>query len=347
MKNKKLFLTITTILIFALLSALLLVGCTNWDKLKEKAEEVIDSFETPNVIEITEVEASGLSLSMGPTRVMNAGTENVYVERSVTATILPDSLTDKYVSWSIRWADNAVLNNDAISDYLQIDENTQGSLTVTLKCYKAFRGSNIILEAESRQGSKKANCLVTYVGVPTNVVINDPSGAGSYDIGTKVVDLLEVNRTYSLTLSASNIFNDVDPLFSDYQVDIIGYGNIIVDDFHQSARGQSWSFHPTKISFDSIVDKLVTVSVENGILKINTLNLYQNYYSSISEETVEGNGLTTITHDKFYDDDPDSLNLPYFGVKVYNDDYGFSAIYEFYMGEQVESLTLSPSSIIF
>lgn len=95
-------------------------------------------------------------LSMGDVQVMSATaqSESSYVSQSVTATIVPSTVVDKYVTWSIAWASDAALKNEDISNYVQIAEGSQGNLTCTLNCLKAFRGSKAILTCITRQGGK-------------------------------------------------------------------------------------------------------------------------------------------------------------------------------------------------
>lgn len=349
MKNKKLFLTITTILIFALLSALLLVGCTDLEKLKEKAEEVIDSFETQNVIEITEVEASGLSLSMGPTRVMNAGTESQYVSQTVTATILPETLFDKYIAWSISWAENVALSSEDIFSYLQITESSQGKQSAVLNCYRSFRGSDIILTATSRAGNKSCTAIIRFEGKPNNVNILSPEDVEKYNVGTKSVDSLLAGNIYNLNLEESNIFGDVGAGLSSYSVEISGSGKIYVADYNVSSRGAGFDIPVGGVSetveLKDIVNQLVSAKIENHLLILDIKMSYFSYYSSKEERYVEGTGNVTTYYDRFYSVYDDN-NRPFITITL-KSEFGYSASYEFHISENVESLTLSPSPIIF
>lgn len=349
MKNKKLFFTITAVLIFALLSALMLVGCTDWDKLKEKAEEVIDSFETQNVIEITEVEASGLSLSMGPAKVMNAGTESQYVSQTVTATILPETLSDKYIAWSISWAENVALSSEDIFSYLQITEFSQGKQSAILNCYQSFRGSDIILTATSRAGNKSCTAIIRFEGKPDSVNILSPEGVDKYNIGTKSVDSLLAGNIYTLNLEESNIFGDVGTELSSYSVEVSGSGKIYVADYNVSLRGANYDIPvggvTETVAIKDIVDQLVSVKIENQFLIVNTKMSYFSYYSYKEDHLVEGTGNVTTYYDRFfsvYDDN----NRPFITITL-KSEFGYSASYEFHIAENVESLTLSPSPIIF
>ena len=42
--------------------------------------------------------------------------EQVYVSQTVTATITPSTVVDKYVTWSVAWANDAPLKDKNISD---------------------------------------------------------------------------------------------------------------------------------------------------------------------------------------------------------------------------------------
>lgn len=71
--------------------------------------------------------------------------EQVYVSQTVTATITPSTVVDKYVTWSVAWANDAPLKDKNISDYIKVTDDSQGNLTATVNCYKSFKGSKAIL----------------------------------------------------------------------------------------------------------------------------------------------------------------------------------------------------------
>lgn len=100
--------------------------------------------------------------------------EQVYVSQTVTATITPSTVVDKYVTWSVAWANDAPLKDKNISDYIKVTDDSQGNLTATVNCYKSFKGSKAILTCTTRQGGKTGTVNIVYEGVPSSMVINAP-----------------------------------------------------------------------------------------------------------------------------------------------------------------------------
>ena len=96
-------------------------------------------------------------LTMGEATIVQAvpevskgdSTESVYVSQTVTATINPSTVVDKYVTWSVAWATDAPLKNSDISEYIKVTDESQGNLTATVNCYKSFKGSKAILDRKS------------------------------------------------------------------------------------------------------------------------------------------------------------------------------------------------------
>lgn len=183
----------------------------------------------------------------------NGTTESsAYVSQTVTATITPTTVVDKYVTWSIAWASDAPLKSSNISDYIKITDESQGNLTATVNCYKAFKGSKAILTCTTRQGNKTATIDVVYEGVPSSMKINSPSGVTKYNLGKDSVDLLYVGSTYSLNLAMDNIFHSVGSNFNDFTVTVTGVGSVTCGTYSQSGRGAGWSSHSNVVEFSKI-----------------------------------------------------------------------------------------------
>ena len=295
-------------------------------------------------------------LSMGEAVVMAAPeigktdntTESVYVSQSVTATITPITVVDKYVTWSIAWASDAPLKNSNISDYIKITDESQGNLTATVNCYKAFKGSKAILTCTTRQGNKTATIDVVYEGVPSSMTINSPSDVTKYNLGKDSVDLLYVGKTYSLNLAMDNIFHSVGSNFNDFTVTVTGVGSVTCGTYSQSKRGAGWSSHSNIVEFSKIAKEFVTTSTSGNTLTINVTKSLYDYYESSETKVVEGNGETTTYTNKLYSlNTDDSGNKPYFIVKVQHKTYNFSAEYKFFIGEEVSKVTASKATITF
>ena len=274
--------------------------------------------------------------------------EQVYVSQTVTATITPSTVVDKYVTWSVAWENNAPLKDKNISDYIKVTDDSQGNLTATVSCYKSFKGSKAILTCTTRQGGKTGTVDIVYEGVPSSMVINAPTGVTKYNLGKDSVDLLYVGKSYSLNLAMDNIFHSVGSNFNDFTVTVSGVGSVTCGTYSQSGRGAGWSSHSNIVDFNKIAKEFITCSTSGNTLSINVTKSLYDYYESKETKIVEGNGETTTYTNKLYSINTDSDgNKPYFLVTVKHKTLGFFAQYKFFIGEEVSKVTTSKATITF
>ena len=274
--------------------------------------------------------------------------EQVYVSQTVTATITPSTVVDKYVTWSVAWANDAPLKDKNISDYIKVTDDSQGNLTATVNCYKSFKGSKAILTCTTRQGGKTGTVDIVYEGVPSSMSITAPTGVTKYNLGKDSVDLLYVGKSYSLNLAMDNIFHSVGSNFNDFTVTVTGVGSVTCGSYSQSGRGAGWSSHSNVVDFSKIAKEFVTCSTSGNTLSINVTKSLYDYYESKETKIVEGNGETTTYTNKLYSINTDSDgNKPYFLVTVKHKTLGFSAQYKFFIGEEVSKVSPSKTTITF
>ena len=245
----------------------------------------------------------GQATLMGVKRAPDIGvienpTEQVYVSQTVTATINPSTVVDKYVTWSVAWASDAPLKDKDISEYIKVTDESQGNLTATINCYKSFKGSKAILTCTTRQGGKTGTVDIVYEGVPSSMVINAPSGVTKYNLGKDSVDLLYAGKTYSLNLAIDNVFHDVGTKFNDFDVTVTGVGTVQWADYVINPRGTGFNIDYSNIptmALDSMKSKLVSATVENGVLKIEAKDSYFNYYEAFNVNETYGGANGTYT----------------------------------------------------
>ena len=274
--------------------------------------------------------------------------EQVYVSQTVTATITPSTVVDKYVTWSVAWANDAPLKDKNISDYIKVTDDSQGNLTATVNCYKSFKGSKAILTCTTRQGGKTGTVNIVYEGVPSSMSITAPTGVTKYNLGKDSVDLLYVGNSYSLNLAMDNIFHSVGSNYNDFTVTVTGVGSVTCGSYSQSGRGAGWSSHSNIVDFNKIAKEFVTCSTSGNTLSINVTKSLYDYYESKETKIVEGNGETTTYTNKLYSINTDSDgNKPYFLVMVKHKTLGFSAQYKFFIGEEVSKVSPSKTTITF
>ena len=275
-------------------------------------------------------------------------TEQVYVSQTVTATINPSTVVDKYVTWSVAWAADAQLKDKDISEYIKVTDDSQGNLKATVNCYKSFKGSKAILTCTTRQGGKTATIDIVYDGIPSSMTIEAPSDVTKYNLGKNSVDLLYVGKTYSLNLAMDNVFHDVGSKFNNFTITVTGVGSVTCGSYSESGRGAGWNSYNNIVDFNKIAKEFVTCTTSGNTLSINVTKSFYDYYESKETKIVEGNGETTTYTNKLYSLNTDSDgNNPYFLVTVKHKTLGFSAQYKFFIGEEVSEVTTNKTVITF
>ncbi len=276
--------------------------------------------------------------------------EQVYVSQTVTATITPSTVVDKYVTWSVAWANDAPLKDKNISDYIKVTDDSQGNLTATVNCYKSFKGSKAILTCTTRQGGKTGTVNIVYEGVPSSMSITAPTGVTKYNLGKDSVDLLYAGKTYSLNLAMDNVFHDVGSNFNDFDVTVKGVGTVQWADYTINPRGTGFNIDYSNIptmSLESMKDKCVTATVEGGVLKIQAKDSYFNYYDKFTVNSTYGEPYGTYAKHYYASVKDADGNNPYFLVTAKHKTLGFSAQYKFFIGEEVSQVTPSKTTITF
>ena len=103
---------------------------------------------------------------------------------TLTATITPANATNKKVDWSVAWvnASSTWATGKTVTDYVTVTTATDGALTATVSCLKAF-GEQITVKVASRENATKAaSCTVDYVKKfdEADIAICAPTGGHDY-----------------------------------------------------------------------------------------------------------------------------------------------------------------------
>lgn len=172
--NKKLIAIAAAVVIFAVTLSLALVGCSSHKDTPHPDNDF--------AAEINNTEHIRLAMSeVTPYKWDNLNA----VSKTLTATVLPATAENKAVDWTCDWADES--NTANVSEYVTVTPETDGSTTATVTCFKAFTG-NVVITATTRENGYSATCIVTFVGLPTEISLNgslSPTG-GAYKVGVQM-----------------------------------------------------------------------------------------------------------------------------------------------------------------
>lgn len=134
------------------------------------------------------------------------------VSKKITATVLPVDAPDKSVDWSIEWC--IPIEGEAVTDYLTVTPDSDGSLTATITAYKGFEGASAYVKATTRVGGFTATCLVGYDGAPESLrfIYN-----GVEHITSDSIDLV-AGTTSNISLNLENTLGAVGSKYGNFEI---------------------------------------------------------------------------------------------------------------------------------
>ncbi len=270
-----------------LMAAILVVGsmftlasCVDFGDDTETTEESNapeNEAQTPlsvNDVSIKTVSSDMILLSASAP-VMMSTKAGAAVTQTLTATVIPATASNKAVDWSVEWADSS--NTATVTDYVTVTPASNGSTTATVTCKAAFTG-NIIVTVTTRESGYTAECIVSFVGKPTDINLSSSLAAQSdgYHVG--------VGKTYTFNVDLSNPFGQVGSTYNNIKVELGAVGSMVLGYKEQnvSSGNVTWySSSDTTVTLASLKDKFITVNYSNGVVTVNTLKSIESYYESM------------------------------------------------------------------
>lgn len=283
--NKRLVSIIGIVLVLATVLCCTLVGCSAKDNTAQIDTTPTGELQNDFAVETIDTQFVKLALSS----VAYAASENGSVSKTITATVLPATASNKAVDWSVEWG---ATNSTNVTDYVTVTPDSDGSTNATATCHQAFSG-NIIVTVTTRESGYSASCVVSFVGIPTDMSISGnvaPSG-DAYSLG--------VGQTYTFNVAMTNPFNSVGAAYNNVSCTLGAVGSINVGYMeHYNASGTDvWYETSNKVlTLDSIKDSFISTSYVNGQLTIVTVKSIESYYAT---KTRMDGGRTWGYSDKF------------------------------------------------
>ena len=265
---------------------------------------------------------------------MTKALNGAYAEQTISATVLPTSASNKLVDWSVAWGGEQTGN---VTDYVTVTPSTSGSTTASIKCYQAFEG-NIVVTVTTREGGFSADCIVTFVGLPTEININGPfseSDDGFYYIG--------VGNTYSFSVDLNNVFGTIGEDYKNVNMTLGAVGSIVLGTYESTSEGSKWyDASLTTVELQSMSDTFLTVNFADGVVNITTMKAIESYYEKL--ERIDG-GRTRYYTNKFKEY---ATNDAYFYVRLEVPNTGLTKLMKIKFDENVvANVEVNKSEIVF
>ena len=250
-----------------------------------------------------------------------ATTTGTTVSQTLTATVLPATATNKNVDWSVEWADSS--NTKTVTDYVTVTPASNGSTSATVTCKQPFTG-NIVVTVTTRESGYSAECIVSFVGKPTEIGVSSTLSAQSdgYHVG--------VGNTYTFNVDLSNPFGQVGSNFNNIKVELGAVGSVVLGSKEVYSSGGTKWYDTTlnTVTLDSLKDEFVTVNYSNGVVTVNTLKTIESYYESV--ERLDG-GRTRAYTNAF----KEYSGTCYFTVKITEQNSGLTKTFNIHFDDSV------------
>ena len=299
----------------------------------EIPDEPIEPIEPIEGYETEVVNSPYVRLMASP--MTRAATGN-YVEQTLTATVLPATAVNKAVDWSVAWADGQSGN---VTDYVTVTPSSNGSTTASVKCYQPFTG-NVVVTVTTRESGYSAECVVTFVGIPSEINLSGPfaeQADGYYYVG--------VGDTYTYSVDLNNLFGTVGVDYQDLNVTLGGYGSIVLGNYdYYSQSGTSTWYDSTihNVTLESMKDKFLSIDYSDGVLNITTVKTIESYYESMKR--IDG-GRTRSYTNKFKEYATDDA---YFYINIVQPDSGLNKLMKIkFDATVVTGVTTNQSQLLF
>ncbi len=262
-----------------ILTAVSLASCSPDDQSVLDFLTLETEYVTDGTLSVEPQSNSYISLSASPVTV-SVTEKATTLTQTLTATIIPVTAANKEVDWSVAWADTANTRN--VTDYLTVTPKSSGSTTATVACFKPFEG-NIIITVTTRDSGFWAQCVVDYVGKPTDMVFTTTltPAANGYHVAPE--------GSYTFNVGLTNPLGTVGEQFNNIEVDVSAVGSVILGyrEYYTATETERW-FEASDVTVElkTLTDKFISVSYSNGVLTVNTLGAIEDYYESM--ERIDG-----------------------------------------------------------
>ena len=283
MKKRKLLYSITSIVLLVAM-CFTMTSCVDKDETDVSKEETVVISNNAFKTEFVNTEKIKLSVASPMTVTRGANT----ITQRISATVIPSTAENKKVDWSVTWGDETV--TDDVSNYITVIPDTDGSEYATVTCKAAFSG-NIIITATTRQNGYTADCIVTFVGIPSSISLstNMDTVDGRYRMA--------VDNTYVFGVICSNPLGPVSEEYKNLEVVVRGTGRIKVASRERYEDGSVKWYEESVVDLNTITDKFVDVSfATDGTLNVTIKRTIESYFESV----VRIDGGRTVYHKNMF-----------------------------------------------
>ena len=276
------------IVAFTLIAALLLGMAVSLAMVFSLREEKV---RPQNDFAVETVNSEHIRLMMSSVSVLAADNS---VSKTIMATVLPATASNKQVDWSVEWGEDQTAGE--VTQYVTVTPDSDGSTNATVTCKQAFTGTILVI-ATTRESGYQASCILTFVGIPTDIIVSGGVSpvSGAYKLG--------IGQEYVFDVALTNPFDSVGEQFNDFDCRVYGVGSVVLGYLERTSGVENWYDEENEtVTLDSLKDNFISASYADGQLTVTTKKSIESYYGRMQKGD---GGRTTFYWDKFrsYADD--------------------------------------------
>ena len=150
--------------------------------------------------------------------------------KTLTATVLPADTPNKAVDWSVAWAEDATKSSEPVTNYVTVTPASDGALTATVRCIKAFGDDKIVVTVKTRAGGYTATCIVDYKGLVQTITINTSGKTSKMDNAwNKSMLQLDSGTVHTFDIKLDNDLHSVGSNAADLYLELDTDGTMVFD----------------------------------------------------------------------------------------------------------------------
>lgn len=144
-------------------------------------------------------------------------------------------------------------------------------------------------------------------------------------------------------MDVSNVFGTIGEDYRNVNMTLGGVGSIVLGTYESTSEGSKWyDTSLTTVELQSMTDKFLSASFENGVLNITTFKAVESYYETM--ERIDG-GRTRYYTNKFKEY---ASNDAYFYVRLEVQNTGLSKVIKIKFDENVvANVEVNKTEVVF
>ena len=299
MKKKIIVIAAVILAVFSIIAIIAGVVISN-KKDRKDTLYITENFDETEIYEMPK------SMAFTAKSLAEANEKGQAVNVKIKATVIPDDASNKAVDFSVEWGYATLHKDEAVTDFVTVTQEYDGSVNATVSCKKAFDTDKIIVKVTTREGGFTAMCTVTFLGVATSMNISSAEVTPVSSAERGIYYQLGTKKTYTFNIALDNDFGNVGS--KNLTATVGAVGNLYFGDEYVNSDSGLGTFSNMKSKpLSTYADRFITsATISENVLTVTVgSDLLESFYSYKDSDEYGG----TTYYDRF----------------VFEDEYGFTS----------------------